>query len=288
MNHLLIPTVADQNRVVRLDNLQDEPSRQLQCQVQGVEIDWKKDPVDWCAANSLLAAPIESGAQVVGVIQLGCKRRQASPTNATFADQDQRLLKRLAKHCIGPKLETLINADERVDPRFCLKWAAALHQLKSDDGDDFSKKLLSLLRQALPENGCQKLYLISLLSDDGKSFRTLTSMGGLDKPQSNMPGIYYPLADSITGRAVSELDGRAIFWNERANGHDWFTPRAVCGLACKIQFNQKPIGAIVVKSDCYDLSLKRGIFLESLAEQFSIAWPAAGQQGVMPESKGRA
>ena len=59
-----------------------------------------------------------------------------------------------------------------------------------------------------------------------------------------------------------------VYWNERA---DWLTPGAVCGLACRmLDSHGQPVGAVVVKSDRYDLSPKRqGCFVQRLAQHAS-------------------
>ena len=76
----------------------------------------------------------------------------------------------------------------------------------------------------------------------------------------------------LTERAIHSSD-RAVFWNELprstgARASRLVTPGAICALACGITLRKRSLGALVVKSDRYDLSEEQqGPLLERLAAE---------------------
>ena len=113
--------------------------------------------------------------------------------------------------------------------------------------------LIGLLKQAIPENDSRKLYVVCQANESLTELSILARDGSLDNKQSPLSGI--PIDNSITFATIQNDDEKVIYRNVERS-HEWRTPGAVCEMACAIEGPQVPRKALVVKSDCYDLSLK--------------------------------
>ena len=264
----VLPWVHQNRTSIRFSHLDSREHRQQQMLAYGKELAWQDPIIDWDAMHSTLATALHhpNGAPL-GVLQLLNKRSQRGQTCA-FTDYDARLVEKLAAEVIGPKLHSLAvpPAASRLDAY--LEWGSQLCGLLKSETGQLIDRAASLLQEAMPESKGRKLYMVCKLTGINHQMSMLAMRGKL-KRHSYEP-TNYQLDHTITARAIQEPD-RAVFWNQLprdacARRSHVVTPRAVCALACSITLHSTPIGALVVKSDHYDLSPdSQGPLIERIA-----------------------
>jgi hypothetical protein len=88
------------------------------------------------------------------------------------------------------------------------------------------------------------------------------------KHKNRLGGIEYCLQEVMMhGRDAKKIGTDDVIWFECKGRDDWFTPNAICALACPFTVRNRPAGVIVVKSDSYDLLPERhGFLMTKLAD----------------------
>ena len=264
----VLPWVHQNQACIRFSHLDNHEHRRQQMLAYGQQLTWRDPIVDWDAMHSTLATALHHpNGTPLGVLQLLNKRSQDGHACA-FADYDARLVEKLATDVIGPKLHSLNMPAATSSLGAYLEWGSQLSGLVKPETAPLIERAASLLQEAMPESKGRKLYMVCKLTGNDHQMSTLAMRGKL-KPHS-YKSMNYELDHTITARALQDPD-RAVFWNqlprdECARRSKVVTPRAVCALACSMSCHSTLIGALVVKSDRYDLSPdSQGPLIEGVA-----------------------
>ena len=230
-----------------------------------LKIDWENDPVfgDWENADSVLAIPVfDLRDKLLGVCVITQKFDLES---SGFSFWDERKAGLFLKHYMARSFESVCQAR--------LPYLAEDSELakklkeKIDDAADPLDKAIELLADHCGHGSSKHFYAICIIKEckDDSSCMLIRSGGDLSYSELTSQ---VPLSGTITNQAVQSPEQWAYRSCERQN--KWQLRSIANGAVCEGAFafrigNSSDVGALVIKSDCFDIEGRLGV-LKYLAE----------------------
>ena len=293
----IVPWGAGKKRTLRFENVGDNNVLLEQCESYQANINWENDPlfqytVGKAPIRSMLTVTILGvNGEILGVVQLSNKFSNDGELGY-FSDRDQRLLERVCREIIGPKLQTFRDGCKSRNLEFNIQWGAEASALATSPPVDVLPRVVELLKKAIPESQNRKLYTVFLLHEETTAcdqldmqsvmIREYEIQGDLKstffqenlqhpskscRKEEDTVGVYYCMRNAmLNDRVVNLLKTTEVGYFEASSIDGWVTPDVVCAVGCRIGVGDRPLGAIVVKSESYDLSEENhGEYLKFLA-----------------------
>ena len=209
-----------------------------------------------------------------GLVRMADKRQTSSMNRSSgkvipFEERDEALLEAIVTQAIGPKLATLRHQEtlSRLTESM-----TKVRQIPSDDPNPFNS-LISIVAEAFPEQeGARKKYTINK-RDGATHFNIVAEAGSLERSDQHAAPPY-PMLRTMTNEVIESGEVR-FYWDlpyaASKRVYRPFVKGAKCALGCPIRYRGNCIGAILILSSAYDLSLERdAAVLKSLADEAGV------------------
>jgi hypothetical protein len=213
---------------------------------------WQNKVPDSDNHGDLLIVPVIYKNRVIAVL------RYTTRNDGHFTEHDQRWLEHVARKYIGPKLECCARraADELRDSHRDAIAAISVRDVVvpwNETAREIAEQLKDVAGRVFSFEGGRKTILVNVIDKDGEHFSHHAIINSMRAELENR----YRVEGSLTGFAVKE---RGVVFladlekAERKCAYRKVIRDAVCAMACRIGPASRPMGAMVVLSDRYDLS----------------------------------
>lgn len=218
--------------------------------------------------GATLVAPLIVAGETRFVLVL---RKYSSTVKHCFLERDLSLFKHICERILPEKLSSLRGESfAKVIVQQAFDEGGPLASIV-DDGDlkELSQDVCDNIRRVIPEGNTAKAYLINILDSSRREFRHVLREGHLVKTSPdhnhNLKDSFTEVVLGVTGRSVMLCDVKhASNQGQCLRTYDG----AKCAIGAQIAYAGRVYGAIVIMSNCDDLSTWRhGREIQYIAER---------------------